>query len=390
MRVLFLNSCVSGGGPGRGLTLYLSNVGSELEPHVLMPEPGVVGPKLAKGTTTHYVPEFVERILMPPYALARKVPGVNLAGGVFALSVATFKIIELARKLKPDIIYCNHMLAKPIGAIVGTALNVPVVFHARNIHDNFWIERHFYQSIARLKAVRLIISNSEASARPYAEVAPDKVKVVPNFVDLARFDRTLVTPLLRQELGFAPDVPIIGYAGRIVRWKGIDRLIRAFAEVHERFPRAVLVVLGGNDGGLRGDLQSEYQQLAAGLGVDKKTHFIGFRDDVRPYMADMDMLALPSVRPEPFGRVLAEAMALGVPAIITAHGGATEVVRRGLDGLWAEPDNVNDLASAIATMLGDEESRHRMGERAAASVRERYDSRRLSAEITDLMRSIAA
>jgi glycosyltransferase involved in cell wall biosynthesis len=390
--VLVLNSCVSGGGAGRSLVAYLQHADhSQMEIHVALPEPGVVACHLTHGEELHFIPELVERITRPPFPF----PGegapaaLRVAAGAAVLGLATMKVVGLCQSIRPDVLYCNHMLVKPVGAFVGALLGIPVVFHARNIHHDLWIEKRFYQRLAQFGVVHTVLCNSRASEAPYAEAVPHKTRVVPNFVDTRRFDRAHVEPRLRAELGLAEGTPVVGYAGRIVRWKGVDTLIQAFARVHARVPQAVLVVLGDNDAGPSTDLKAEYMSLAERLGVGDAVRFVGFREDVAPYMADFDVLVLPSRAPEPFGRVLVESLALGVPAIITAHGGAVEVVRHDQDGLWVPPGDAPAMATAIESLLVDDGRRRAFGEAGAAHVRAAFDGYRIAAEITRSLRAAA-
>jgi glycosyltransferase involved in cell wall biosynthesis len=387
-RVLFLNSCIHGGGAGRSLTAYFDQRPAQIEPIVVLPAPGVIAERLRHGEEIVYVPEFLERIQTTNRKPVDDIPGVNIAFGAGTLVKAAQKLIELVQEKKPDVIYCNHMLAKPVGAYVGARTGTPVVFHARNIHD--WpVEKQFFQRLAKLDCVKSIVCNSRSSAAPYAEVAPDKVHVVYNFIDLTSFDRARAVPALRKELGLADDAVVIGYLGRIIGWKGIDVLIRAFVDVARAHPSAVLVIVGDNDGGLKIDLRAQYEQLAETLGVRSQVFFTGFRDDVVPYVADFDVLALPSVRPEPFGRVVIEAMALGVTPVVTAHGGATEIVTDRRNGLWVEPRSASSLATQLSRLVGDRALRERLGSQAVIDVHAQFDGRVLSREVTRLIQAAA-
>lgn len=388
-RVLFLNSCVSGGGPGRGLSLYFREAGNRIEAHVAMPEPGVVAPTFPADVQTHYVPEWLERPLRPPYQWLARRRGWNLLGGVAALTIASFKLGVLARRLRPQVIYCNHMLAKPIGALIGSLLGIPVVFHARNIHDQRWLEKSVFQTLAKLPAVHRVLANSQATAAPFVAVVPDKVRVIANFVDLRSFDRPSIQGCLRREMDWSADVPIIGYLGRIAHWKGVGVLLDAFAKVASLQPEAQMVIVGETDSGSHRDLRAEYEAQARRLGLQSRVHFVGFRDDVRPYLVDFDVLALPSTAPEPFGRVLIEAMALGVPPVITAHGGAMEVVRDCIDGLWAAPRDAADFATKLQQMLADPARRRALGEQAQQRVRLHFSSETLAAQITENLMEVA-
>ena len=389
VRVLFLNSCVSGGGAGRSLVAYLKHDAGAIEPHIVMPEPGVIAQHLTRGEQIHYLPEFVERPLQPPYRWMRSVPGLDLLGGIVSLFVAARKISDLARRIEAEVIYCNHMLAKPVGAAVGSMTGIPVIFHGRNIHDQRHSERLFYQYLARRGSVVRILCNSAATAAPYAEVAAEKTCVVPNFVDLSTFRPDLVSPSLRREIGVDQDTVVVGYLGRIVQWKGIEVLLRAFARLAPDCPRAVLALVGDNDAGIKRDLKSEYSQLADQLGIGERVHFLGFKEDVRPYLADFDINTLPSIAPEPFGRVLVEGMALGVPPIIAAHGGAMEIVRDGVEGLWTRPGDASDLAAKLNELIRNPERRQQMRARSMARVREHFDGRQVASTITHHIKDVA-
>ncbi len=388
-RILFLNSCVSGGGPGRSLSLYLKQA-THIEAHLVMPNPGVVAATMPAHAHLHYIPEFIERPLRPPYAWAQgQSTARHLTGGIAALLSSTHKITTLARTIKPSLIYCNHMLAKPVGTLVGMRLGLPVVFHARNIHDHPWIESAAFQLLARRRCVKRILCNSEATAKSYRQVADDKVRVIPNAVDFSVFDRQRIQPQLKRKLGLSDNTLVIGYAGRLMPWKGVDRLIHAFARIHTRLPQSVLAIVGGNDGSVKHNLQQQYQQLAQQLGIQHKVHFTGFQKDVHPQMIDFDMLVLPSIKPEPFGRVIVEAMALGIPAVVTAQGGAKEIVRDGIDGLWAQPQDTEDLGNTMLRLAQALQQGQFKANDIIRSARERFDtvtiSQQISAELATLL-----
>ena len=387
-RVLFLSSCVHGGGVGHSLATYLHHEADAIEATVVLPERGVIADRFPEGVRVEIMPEFVERVQRGPYALPNRVgwPPAEYVGGVAAMFHACHSVARLAARTRPDVIYANHMIAKPIAAYAGRRVGIPVVFHARNVHVHP-VGRAFYRWIAGFSTSRLVIANSKASAGPYRGTTD--IEVVSNFVDLDKFDRARVTPAFREEFGVSPDALVFGYMGRLVPKKGLDVLIRAFAQVHRKHGEAALALVGGNDSGQFSDMEAAYRQLAVDLGVGDAVHFVGFRDDVAPYAADFDVNVLPSIEPESFGRVLIEAMALGVPSITTAHGGAIEVVDDGDNGLWAEPGSVEDLARAMSRLAGDESLRRALGDQGLRDVRERYDSSATSRTITDLIRRVA-
>ncbi|HEY5999918.1 MAG TPA: glycosyltransferase family 4 protein [bacterium] len=385
-RVLFLNSCINGGGAGRSLQAYLKVIDPRIEAHVVMPSPGILAPGLENVERIWYVPEFVERPQRSNYALAGRLgwEWFHWASNVYGLPRSAGKIARIAREIGADLIYCNHMLANPIGAVAGARAGVPVVFHARNIHVAP-VGRAFYRYLAQRACVTRLICNSRASAELFLACEPAKVRIVHNFVDLERFDRARIAPTLRRDFGIPGDAVVVGYVGRLVPKKGLPVLLEAFRQLAERFPRAHLVLLGGNDTGFHRDLGAEYRALAERSGIGGRTHFTGFLDDVRPVLADFDVLALPSVEPESFGRVLIEAMALGIPCVVSRLGGALEVVDDGRTGFWATPGDAADLADKLGRLVGDATLRERFGRDGQEGVRARFASRALGRQISDVL-----
>ena len=354
-----------------------------------MPRPGVIASHL-RASQIYYVPEFVERIRRSPYAWPDRLrlPWAHIPASLYALSVAASRILRLAKETGPDLIYCNHMLAKPIGALVGAIAGIPVIFHSRGVH-HLWADDIFYRWLGKRKSVKKIICNSEASARVYRRRSAAKVTVVPNSIDTGRFSRRAVEPLLRKEHRLPADAFVVGFVGRIHPKKGIDWLLESFASFSRMNDNALLVLVGDTDGSLHFDAKERYRRLADRLGVASRVIFCGFQEDVRPYLADFDVLVFPSRLPESFGRVLIEAMALEVPVITSAHGGAVEVVGDGDEGLWVDVDDVAGLTAALRKMADSPSRRREMGRRGRERVERLYSRRRVTGKIVDILVKVA-
>ncbi len=389
VKVLFLNSCVHGGGAGWSLAAILGVPDERLEASVVMPRPGVIASHL-KSSRIHYVPEFVERMRRSPYDWPDKLrlPWAHVPASIYALTVAAFRIFRLAKETGPDLIYCNHMLAKPIGALVGAIAGIPVIFHSRGVH-HLWVDDIFYRWLGNRKSVKKIICNSEASARVYRRRSAAKVIIVPNSIDTTRFSRQAVTPLLRKEHRLPAEAFVVGFVGRIHPKKGIDWLLESFASFSRTYSDTHLVLVGDTDGSLHFDAKARYRDLADRLGIAPRVIFCGFQEDVRPYLADFDVLVFPSRLPESFGRVLIEAMALEVPVITSAHGGAVEVVGNGDEGLWVDVDDVAGLTAAMQEMARAPSRRREMGRRGRQRVERLYSRRRVTREVVDILVQVA-
>jgi glycosyltransferase involved in cell wall biosynthesis len=197
--------------------------------------------------------------------------------------------------------------------------------------------------------------------------------------------RTPGTPVERIHPGTPPAPPAppgdgthVGTIARLQRWKRIERLLDAVPLVLAERPDARFEVVGGGE-----DAAYEAELHARGAHVA----FAGHRDD--PWSAAFDVL-VHTAELEPFGLVVAEALARSVPVIAPRTGGPAEIVRDGVDGLLVDPDDPRALASAIIGLLGDPELRRRMGEAGRAHVTERFSEERMAREAWQLAGRIAA
>jgi glycosyltransferase involved in cell wall biosynthesis len=316
---------------------------------------------------------------------------ITLAASYLINSLSAMASVPLLRRLIRDeniaAIHCNNMLVKTAGALAAQWARVPAVLHVRNLHETAG-KVFLYGNLARLPAVRLIVSNSDASAAPYRRAAPDKVVVVHNGIDFEeyRLDRTdrAVTDGVRRELSVSDDTLLVGFTGNLIPRKGVDLLVRAAARVLETRKQVVFVAVGQVPIGNPVDYQARYESLARELGIADRFRFVGFREDVRPAVAEFDMLVLPSLQ-EPFGRSIIEAMALGTPVVASRVGGIPEIITDGRDGLLVEPGDVGGLAGAISSLLDDASRRAKLADAALETVRQRFDVAELTRQIEDLL-----
>jgi len=198
----------------------------------------------------------------------------------------------------------------------------------------------------------------------------DKMHVIPNGVDPGRFE----APEGAHDLAAfrsrwaAADEKMIFFIGRLVHEKGVHVLIEAFAKVLAYYDKAKLVVAG------KGPADPYLRHLAQSLGIYNRIYFAGFVDDAtrnRLYKC-ADIAVVPSLY-EPFGITALEAMACGVPVVVSDTGGLGEVVRHGITGMKALTANPESLADNILTLLGDDKLRERIREAALRDVRERFN-----------------
>jgi glycosyltransferase involved in cell wall biosynthesis len=192
---------------------------------------------------------------------------------------------------------------------------------------------------------RLVVANSEATKRHLTEAGIGPVEVVWNGVPACAPRAALAGP------------PVVVFAGRLVREKGADVLLRAFAAVAAREKDARLLLFG------EGPERERLSRLADELGVAARVSMPGHvgRAEMERRCAGAWVQVVPSLWEEPFGIVAAEASMRGTAVVASASGGLAEIVRDGETGLLVPPGDADALADALARLLGDRDLAERMG-----------------------------
>lgn len=180
-------------------------------------------------------------------------------------------------------------------------------------------------------------------------------RVVYNGIDPQHFFPQTPDTALRQRI--VGDAQTILYAGRLVRWKGVQYLIDATAELAKT--RNVRLLVAGE-----GEYRPRLEQRARLANISKNVKFLGYisGDALAPYYATADVVALASYANETFSIMSAEAMACARPVVGSRFGGIPEVIADGETGFLAEPENVGDFAQKIGMLLDDASLRERFGQ----------------------------
>lgn len=227
------------------------------------------------------------------------------------------------------------------------------------------------------RAAHVVLCNSE-SLREEAlalRLAPaEKLQMLgegsSNGVDTERFSPGADT--VRTSLGIPKDVPVIGFAGRLTRDKGLPELIEAFEEILSVMPEARLLLVGWFDAG-EDALDAELRERIL---RHRQIHCTGFVADTAPYYRAMDLMVLPTWR-EGFPNVVLEAAATGVSVVTTESTGARDSVVPEVTGLLIPPGYPQAIYEAAVKLLRDPERRRRMGQAARRWTLEHYAESRV-------------
>jgi len=267
-----------------------------------------------------------------------------------------------ADEFRPDVVHVQCFSANGVyaAALRGTPLVVSLqgetVMDDRDIYDSSLALRLGLRlGLRRARAVTACSSFVLADARRFG-LREGHGTVVPNGVDLA--GESMLAPLT------VPFDRFVLGLGRVVRKKGFDLLLDAFARLAPERPGLGLVV--GGDGPERDALAQRVQEL--GLGGRVLLPGSLSRAQVAWAMANASVFVLPS-RVEPFGIVVLEALRARRPVVVSTHGGATEIARDGREGLAVDPFDADALAATIARTLDEDALRERLVHAGEARVR---------------------
>lgn len=299
-----------------------------------------------------------------------------------------FRVLGLSRNY--DIIYANTQKAFVVGAVVSLIHRKPLIYHLRDIlsEDHFSkVNIQFAIALANSCASR-VIANSQATKAAFVQAGGcrDLVEVIYNGFSLEQFSACAEqTQDLRSLLNLDGKF-VVGHFSRLSPWKGQHILLDALANCSDSV-NALLVgdALFGED---------EYvQQLhvqVETLGLGDRVHFLGFRSDIPLLMAACDLVVHTSIAPEPFGRVIVEAMLTGTPVIAAQAGGAVELIESGETGWLTPPGDSAALAVLINRFIQEPETLVQTAKCALDDARERFDISHMLGQVERLLESVVS
>jgi glycosyltransferase involved in cell wall biosynthesis len=401
MRVMYLNPTGQLGGAETSMLAILASI-RHAEPlwplQVVMAGDGPLAPAVsALGVTTSVAPFPAALAKLGEHGAAAGSGGyARLAAqiGLAAPAVASYvgKLRRAIHLFRPDLIQTNGLKMHLLAAWATSS--IPLVWH---LHD-YLGSRPVTARLLRWNVARCatIIANSRSVAADARAVLGGGVTIVPihNAVDLDRFtpygDRVDLDALAA--LPQAPPSAVrVGLLGTFARWKGHETFLRALAQI----PGELAVrgyVIGGSLYQTEGSQYSadELRQLVSSFGLSDRVGFTGFIRQPETALRALDVVVHASTSPEPFGLVIAEAMACGRAVIVSSAGGAAELVTPGVDSLTHTPGDARELASRIAALAADRPLRDRLGRAARVTAERAFDQVRLARDLVPIYHAVTA
>lgn len=280
---------------------------------------------------------------------------------------ALVRMIQQIRKWRPDILCCFMFHANVLGRVAGRLAGVPVLISSiRN--ENFGGKRRdlAMRITDRMGDVTTTNSSLAAESLIRRRVVPiERFRVIPNGIITNHFQLPgALRTISRNKLGIGNDSFLWLAVGRLKEQKDYFTLLRAIGRIAES--NIHLIVAGP------GPLEGQLKLLARELSVEKKIHFLGFRQDIPWLLAASDGFVLSSSW-EGMPNVVMEALAAGKPVVATNVGGVPELVIDGKSGYLISPGSPEALAGAMLRVMElSEAHRHSMGEYGRKYIQENY------------------
>jgi len=362
----------------------------------------VIASMITGGTQTHLLQVFrlLDRSRFRPVLFTLRDGGDLLAEAARAgVEVHTFgmsgslknlrdilglrRMVRGLREMAPGVVHGYLLRGNFYAAVAARLARVPVVVTSkRGLHvPSGLAERLAVQVSGRLSDA--LTGNSlevlDFTRRVEGRFAAP-MSMIPSGIDTRRFDPERVGreagQTLRAELG-AAGAPVVGTAITFRPRKGFRMLFEAMAEVRRERPSARLLIAGADE------MPAEPAALAASLGLDGCIHLLGRRGDMPEVLTAMDVFVLPS-ESEGMSNAILEAMAMRLPVVVTAVGGAPEVIEEGRTGFLVDYPDAPAMAARVLALLGDAALAGRVGQAARERVVSAYSAVSMVRQIEDL------
>jgi glycosyltransferase involved in cell wall biosynthesis len=259
--------------------------------------------------------------------------------------------------LRPEVVHAWLDWSNTRAGLAAALAGVPrIVLSGRNLNPtNFALYQPYmdpvYQALCLLPNV-VFLNNSRAGAESYRQwlnLAPDRIKVVYNGLDMGRVDDNAAAAL-RKRLGIPPGAPLVGGVFRLFPEKRPLLWVEVAARVFRANPDTWFVLFG------RGDLEREIVEAAAKSGIGDRLVMPGITEDVGPVMRSLDVFLLTSFG-EGVPNVVLEAQWAGTPVVATKAGGVAEAIAPGRTGWIVDPPEAEQLARRVCWLLADRKAR---------------------------------
>lgn len=370
LTILYVNHVTELGGAERSLLDLVTGLDrSRFTPLAALPDEGPLRQALSN------VPCF----RVPLRRLRRTRNTARLARHALNVLGAGMALRRIARRHAVAVLHANSTTAQFAVRFASATTGIPAVWHCRDLTPLPPMARQLAAGRTRVVA----ISNAVATHLRDGGLPPERIVRIYNGIDTTRRG----TPgAFRAKLGLSSGHVLYGMIGQLVPWKRHALFLDAAAVIAARQPEARFAVVGCDLFGDHPGYLPSLQARAAEAGLSDRVVFTGYRDDIADVLLDLDVLVHPAAR-EPFGRVVAEAMALARPIVAVDSAGPGELIEHERTGLLVPPESPPALAQAARRLSLDSDLAARLGHAARRRIESDFSLRAFLDRMQELYRT---
>ncbi|MBE3021415.1 glycosyltransferase family 4 protein [Campylobacter sp. 7477a] len=253
------------------------------------------------------------------------------------------KLRKILKEIEPDIVHVRSRVPAWLLKFAKIGLNLNIVSTVHGINTP-----NFYSKIMTDADKIICVSNAvKEHIIKHFNVQNDKISVVFRGVDLTSFDPKNLADkrTLRDKFNIESEL-VISVVGRITQIKNIETILKATALLKQNFSSVCLIVAGGAHP-KKEEYFNKLKALTKELGLDKNVKFLGSISEVAKIYKLSDVVVSATLKPESFGRSVAEAIALNTPVVASNHGGVKDIIKDGENGYFFEPLDEAELSKKI-------------------------------------------
>lgn len=296
---------------------------------------------------------FIERLREIPVPVFPVLfPSWRKLKDIWQMPIAIGSLVIILKMKNIDLVHINDYWWTPVVWLACRISRIPCIVHIRQQIEPCRTKQYWLAKPNRV----LAICEGIQKAAIEGGVDPNRTQVVYSGLDLTSKSLQVRGGLMRKRYGLRPEQLIVGAVANLFPRKGYEYLLEAMASVRKCIPTVHCVIVGKGDAGYHQHLLN----LVRVRDLQSVVTFAGFQPNAMEYMADFDVVVLPSIL-EGFGIVLLEAMAMGKPIIASRVGGIPEAVEDGVTGILVSPADSHNLAEALVILLENSTLRQSMG-----------------------------
>lgn len=328
----------------------------------------VIGIFLGRGRAREVLGEYCDELedLRTGCLLPLTIPGKskyyapNIVAKSWLFAKAVSSLVSAIYRCRPHVVHANYYPVHWVAGLACRLTGVPSVWH---LHGSFPLGRvrRILAAIGYSFLAKRIVCISRFTATTLPGIAHWKASVVYNGVDALWIAQHQRKGELRRRLEIPESSSLVGIFGSLNEYKGHEFFLEAAAAVLQTIPDVYFVIVGGETEVQRHRFgrEAKLRRLIQTVGISHRVMFCPYLKDACLYMADCDIICVPTIPfrigGEGFGLVTAEAMAAGVPVVATNCGATPELIEDGRGGLLVPPRDGQELAAAIIRVLSDRE-----------------------------------